>query len=77
MPLSGKRYPEKFKNDAVKHIVDRGHSVFSVATRLDITTQCPIAYRLSPIAYRLSPIAYRLTPDVRRSSGGPETGRVE
>lgn len=37
--MSGKRYPEEFKIDAVKQVVDRGHSVSSVATRLDITTQ--------------------------------------
>ncbi|MGX0000542.1 transposase-like protein [Pantoea piersonii] len=36
--MSGKRYPEEFKIEAVKQVIDRGHSVFSVATRLDITT---------------------------------------
>lgn len=36
--MSGKGYPEEFKIEAVKHVVDRGHSVSSVATRLDITT---------------------------------------
>ncbi|WP_255581028.1 IS1 family transposase, partial [Kluyvera sp. EC_51] len=34
----GKRYPEEFKTEAVKQVVDRGYSVASVATRLDITT---------------------------------------
>jgi transposase len=37
--MSGKRYPEEFKTEAVKQVVDRGYSVASVATRLDITTQ--------------------------------------
>ena len=37
--MSGKRYPEEFKIEAVKQVVDRGHSVSSVATRLGITTQ--------------------------------------
>ncbi|MGS6300905.1 transposase, partial [Enterobacter intestinihominis] len=37
MPRSGKRYPEEFKIDAVKQVVDRGDSGSSVATRLDIT----------------------------------------
>jgi transposase len=32
--MSGKRYPEEFKIEAVKQVVDRGHSVSSVATRL-------------------------------------------
>lgn len=36
--MSGKRYPEEFKIEAVKQVVDRGHSVSSVATCLDITT---------------------------------------
>ena len=35
--MSGKRYPEEFKIEAVKQVVERGHSVSSVATRLDIT----------------------------------------
>ncbi|EFD0692410.1 IS3 family transposase [Escherichia coli] len=36
--MSGKRYPEEFKIEAVKQVVDRGYSIASVATRLDITT---------------------------------------
>ena len=36
--MSGKRYPEEFKTEAVKQVVDRSYSVASVATRLDITT---------------------------------------
>lgn len=36
--MSGKRYPEEFKTEAVKQVVDRGYSVASVATRLYITT---------------------------------------
>ncbi|MBC0352988.1 transposase, partial [Escherichia coli] len=36
--MSGKRYPEEFKTEAVKQVVDRVYSVASVATRLDITT---------------------------------------
>ncbi len=33
--MSGKRYPEEFKIEAVKQVVDRGHSVSSVAIRLE------------------------------------------
>ena len=40
--MSGKRYPEEFKIEAVKQVVDRGHSVSSVATRLDITVSTPV-----------------------------------
>ena len=36
--LHGKRYSEELKIEAVKQVVDRGHPVSSVATRLDITT---------------------------------------
>lgn len=36
--MSGKHYPEEFKIEAVKQVVDRGHSIASVAPRLDITT---------------------------------------
>lgn len=38
--MSGKRYPEEFKIEVVKQIVERGHSVSSVVTRLGITTHC-------------------------------------
>ncbi|HCN5474252.1 TPA: IS3 family transposase [Escherichia coli] len=42
--MSGKRYPEEFKTGAVKQVVDRGYSVSSVATRLDITTHSLYAW---------------------------------
>ena len=42
--MSGKHYPEEFKIEAVKQVVDCGHSVSSVATRLDITTPASIAF---------------------------------
>jgi len=34
--MSGKRYTEEFKIEAVKQVVDRGHSVSSVSKRLGI-----------------------------------------
>lgn len=40
----GKRYSEDFKIEAVKQAIDRGHSVSSVATRLDITTHSLYAW---------------------------------
>ena len=42
--MSDKRYPEKYKSEAVKQVVDRGHTVSSVATRLDITTHSLYAW---------------------------------
>ena len=42
--MSGKRYPEEFKTEAVKQVVDRGYSFASVATRLDITTHSLYAW---------------------------------
>ena len=37
--MSGKRYPEEFKMEAVKQVTDRGYSVAEVAGRLDIATK--------------------------------------
>lgn len=36
--MSSKRYPEKFKIEAVKQVTDRGHSVADVDKWLDVTT---------------------------------------
>ncbi len=35
--MSGKRYPEEFKIEAVKQATDRGHSTAEVANRLGIS----------------------------------------
>ena len=42
--MSGKRYPEEFKIEAVKQVVDRGYSVADVAKRLDVTTHSLYAW---------------------------------
>ena len=42
--MSGKRYAEEFKVEAVKQVVDRGYSVSSVARRLGITTHSLYAW---------------------------------
>lgn len=42
--MSGKRYPEEFRIEAVKQVVDRGHAVADVAKRLDITTHSLYAW---------------------------------
>ncbi|EHT97908.1 putative transposase A [Pantoea stewartii subsp. stewartii DC283] len=36
--------PEEFKIEAVKQVVDRGYSVSSIATRLNITTHSLYAW---------------------------------
>lgn len=36
--MSRKRYPDEFKMEAVKQVVDSGHSVADVAGRLGMTT---------------------------------------
>ena len=36
--MSGKRYPEEFKIEAVKQVTEKGYSVAEVATRLGTTT---------------------------------------
>ncbi len=35
--MSGKRYPEEFKIEAVKQVTDRGHSIADVSERLGVT----------------------------------------
>ncbi len=37
--MSGKRYPEEFKIEAVKQVVDRGYKVNDVAARLGVTSK--------------------------------------
>lgn len=36
--MSNKRYPDEFKIEAVRQVVEEGHSVASVAERLGVTT---------------------------------------
>jgi transposase len=42
--MSSKRYPDEFKIEAVKQVVDRGHSVVDVASRLGMTTHSLYAW---------------------------------
>ena len=37
--MSGKRYTEEFKVEAVKQVTDRGYSIADVAKRLGVTTK--------------------------------------
>jgi len=37
--MSGKRYTEEFKIEAIKQVTDRGYSVLDVADRLGVTTK--------------------------------------
>jgi len=37
--MSGKRYPEEFKIEAVKQVTERGYAIADVAKRLGITTK--------------------------------------
>ena len=43
--MSSKRYPEEFKIEAVKQVVERGHRVAEVASRLGVTTHSLYAWR--------------------------------
>ena len=36
--MSGKRYPEEFKIEAVKQVTERGHAVTEVAARLGVSS---------------------------------------
>lgn len=42
--MSNKRYSDEFKVEAVKQVVDHGHSVASVAERLGVTTHSLYAW---------------------------------
>lgn len=37
--MSGKRYPEEFKIEAVKQVTDRGYKLVEVAERLGVSTK--------------------------------------
>jgi transposase len=43
--MSGKRYPEEFKIEAVRQVVDRGYSVVEVADRLGTTSHSLYAWK--------------------------------
>jgi transposase len=42
--MSGKRYTDEFKIEAVKQVTERGHSVAEVVDRLGITTHSLYAW---------------------------------
>ena len=42
--MSGKRYTDEFKIEAVRQVADRGYSVSDVASRLGITTHSLYAW---------------------------------
>jgi transposase len=42
--MRGKRYPEEFKIEAVKQVIDRGYTVSDVAKRLGVTTKSLYAW---------------------------------
>ncbi len=42
--MSGKRYPEEFKIEAVKQVTEKGYSIAEVATRLGTTTHSLYAW---------------------------------
>jgi len=44
--MSNKRYPEEFKIEAVRQVVERGHSVAEVASRLGMTTHSLYSWKL-------------------------------
>jgi len=46
MKMSGKRYTDEFKIEAVKQVTERGYSVADVAQRLGITTHSLYAWKI-------------------------------
>jgi len=43
--MSDKRYPDEFKIEAVRQIVERGHKVAEVASRLGVSTYSLYAWK--------------------------------
>jgi len=43
--MSNNRYPEEFRVEAIRQVVERGHSVAEVASRLGITTHSLYAWK--------------------------------
>ena len=43
--MNSKRYPDEFKIEAVRQVVERGHSVAEVAERLGMTTHSLYAWK--------------------------------
>ena len=43
--MSEKRYTEEFKIEAVRQVVERGHSIVEVASRLGTTTHSLYAWK--------------------------------
>ncbi len=60
--MSNKRYTEEFKIEAVRQVVERGHSVADVANRLGMTTHSLYAWRM-----KYGPEGIKLEKDVDRS----------
>jgi len=44
--VSSKRYPEEFKIEAVNQVVERGHNVAEVASRLGMTSHSLYAWQV-------------------------------
>ena len=42
--MSSKRYTEEFKIEAVKQVTERGHGIYSVASRLGVTNMSLYAW---------------------------------
>ena len=79
--MSSQRYPEEFKTEAVKQILDHGHSVADVSSRLGVSThslykwvrerQMPLAARTQQLSQsdelrRLKNVSARQTHVDRR-----------
>ncbi len=62
--MSGKRYTDEFKIEAVRQVTERGHRVVEVAERLGITTHSLYSW----IKKFSSPKTMALSPEVEHSA---------
>lgn len=64
VPMSGKRYTDEFKIEAVRQVTERGHRVAEVAERLGITTYSLYSW----IRMFRSPKAGSISPEIEQNA---------
>jgi len=64
--MSGKRYTEEFKQEAVRQVTQRGYSVREVASRLGITTHSLYAWKKKFGASQQDPVRDETQQELKR-----------
>ena len=72
--MNAQRYPEEFRIEAVKQILEHGHSVADVSRRLGVSTHSLYKWmklQQIPAAQRLEQASQ--SEEMRRSNGSPRS----